>query len=81
MDQRTSGSSPERRYPEGCGVTRLALTRRMTGLEILAGRARGNSLGRSSTLIVERLGIPPIPFLDVTMPADADIDAALETDC
>ncbi|GAA5080787.1 hypothetical protein GCM10023319_21650 [Nocardia iowensis] len=63
--------------------SQLRLTRRVTGLEIWARRStdQGNGIGRSLTLIMERLGIPPTDIAEVAMPTEADIDAALDADC
>lgn len=68
---------------EGYGETQLELTRRITGLEIWARRSseQSNCVGRSLALIMERLGIPPVPIPDVTMPTADDVDAALEAEC
>ncbi|WP_157129367.1 hypothetical protein [Nocardia amamiensis] len=68
---------------EGYGETQRELTRRITGLEIWARRSseQSNRVGQSLTLIMERLGIPPISIPDVTMPTEDDVDAALEADC
>ncbi|PXX66411.1 hypothetical protein DFR70_103159 [Nocardia tenerifensis] len=65
------------------GECQLELTRRVTGLEIWAGRttAQGNGIGRSLSLIMERLGIPPTEIAEVAMPTEAEIDAALEAGC
>ncbi|WP_433522995.1 hypothetical protein ACQPZ2_39160 [Nocardia pseudovaccinii] len=70
---------------EGYGESQLGLTRRVTGLEIWAGRvtAHANGVGQNVKLIAEHLGISPadtpaIQLIDVEMPTEAEIDALFE---
>ncbi|WP_433195211.1 hypothetical protein ACQP1G_40715 [Nocardia sp. CA-107356] len=68
---------------EGYRESQLRLTRRVTGLEIWAGRvtAHANGVGHNVKLIAEHLGIRPVDTPEIGMPTEADIDAVLEEDC
>lgn len=68
---------------EGYGESQLGLTRRVTGLEIWAGRvtAHANGVGQNVKLIAEHLGIRPVDTPEISMPTEAEIDAVLEEDC
>ncbi|CAM4233679.1 hypothetical protein NONI108955_15730 [Nocardia ninae] len=59
------------------------LTRSSAGCRIETGRLidHANSVSRAFTLIMERLGIPPIQFPPVARATEAEIDAALDADC
>ncbi|MFX0580394.1 hypothetical protein [Nocardia nepalensis] len=60
----------------------LKLTRGDTRCHIETGRLidHANSVSRAFTLIMERLGIPPIDFPPVTRATESEIDAVLEED-
>jgi hypothetical protein len=68
---------------EGCGESQLGLTRRVTGLEIWAGRvsAHANSVGQNVKLIAEHLGIRPVGTPEISMPTEGEIDASFEEEC
>ncbi|MEV6140346.1 hypothetical protein AB0L63_30760 [Nocardia sp. NPDC051990] len=68
---------------EGYGEAQLGLTRRVSGLEIWAGRVttHANGVGRNVKLIAEHLGIPPVDTPEISMPTEAEIDAVLDEDC
>ncbi|WP_062982832.1 hypothetical protein [Nocardia anaemiae] len=68
---------------EGYGESQLGLTRRVTGLEIWAGRvtAHANSVGQNVKLIAEHLGISPVDTPTITMSTESEIDAVLDEDC
>ncbi|WP_405167094.1 hypothetical protein OG203_19560 [Nocardia sp. NBC_01499] len=58
------------------------LTRGDARCRIETGRLidHADSVSRAFTLIMERLGIPPIQFPPVTRASEAEIDAALDAD-
>ncbi|PXX66410.1 hypothetical protein DFR70_103158 [Nocardia tenerifensis] len=60
--------------------TLYQLTRGGAGCRIETGRLidHADSVSRAFTLIMERLGITPIPFPPVTRATEAEIDAALD---
>lgn len=73
-------------------VTDIEESHSETLFELTRGDARGrietgrlidhaDSASRASTLIMERLGIPPIEFPPVARATEDEIDAALEDDC
>ncbi|MFC9433241.1 hypothetical protein [Nocardia sp. NPDC057030] len=64
------------------GESLYKLTRACAGSRIETGRLIDsvNQLGRGMALVMERLGIPPIPFPPITHATGAEIDAALEAD-
>ncbi|MBU3061659.1 hypothetical protein KO481_08990 [Nocardia sp. NEAU-G5] len=65
---------------ESHGNSIYALTRDVRGLKIDNRRlvSHANSVGRSLTLIMKHLGIPPIPFEEITPADDAEIDQSFE---
>ncbi|MFI9406635.1 hypothetical protein [Nocardia sp. NPDC052316] len=65
------------------GESLYKLTRSAAGCRIETGRLidHANSVGRAFTLIMERLGIPPIQFPPLADATEAEIDAALDADC
>ncbi|MEV0293401.1 hypothetical protein [Nocardia sp. NPDC050710] len=65
---------------EGYGEAQLRLTRRVTGLEIWAGRAaaHANGMGATLKLVAEHLGIAAADIPTISMPTDAEVDAVLE---
>ncbi|WP_067476931.1 hypothetical protein [Nocardia amamiensis] len=83
MDRRVTGLETRvRDVEESYGASIYELTRHATKADIVHAQLIDgvNQLGQGLALMMERLGIPPLEFSNLTMPTEDDIDAALETE-
>ncbi len=83
MDRRVAGLETRvRDVEESYGTSIYELTRHATKTDIVHAQLIDgvNRLGQGLALMMERMGIPPLEFPNLTMPTEDDIDAALETE-
>ncbi|WP_405167095.1 hypothetical protein OG203_19565 [Nocardia sp. NBC_01499] len=59
------------------------LKREVTGVKIIGGQLIDgvNELGRGIGLMMAQMKLPPLNFIELKMPSEAEIDAALDADC
>ncbi|MCP2318976.1 hypothetical protein APR12_004339 [Nocardia amikacinitolerans] len=84
LNRRVTRIETRTREVEACHSESIyKLTRRAARTDIVTGRlvVGMNQLGRGIALMMERMGLPPLEFAEVSMPTEAEIDDALEADC